>query len=168
MVVSRSCTSVATLGASHMAESGTDQHESRVTVRETAHHSGTVADFSIEPFNDIVAADAGPVFAGKVAVSQSFLNTILNFFSSLQHLEAFIANDQLYTIHTTTAQPLEEADPTGLIKEFNRIWCTNPEIILNRIAKSRSILSKRPFAIRFEGSLYIAEGMHTTELISTV
>ena len=38
---------VAPLGAGHMAQPGTDQHESRVTVRETAHHTGTAADLPI-------------------------------------------------------------------------------------------------------------------------
>ena len=62
---------VAPLGTSHVAESGTDQHESRVTVRETTHYSGPAADLPVKPFHDIVGADAGLVFAGKVAVSQS-------------------------------------------------------------------------------------------------
>ena len=35
---------VAPLGTSHMAQPGTDQHEGRVTIRGTAHHTGAAAD----------------------------------------------------------------------------------------------------------------------------
>ena len=35
---------VAPLGASHMAQAGTDQHQSGVAVREATHHTGTAAD----------------------------------------------------------------------------------------------------------------------------
>ena len=44
---------VAPLGSSHMAEFGTDQHESRVAIRETAYHPGTAEDFPIQPFNQL-------------------------------------------------------------------------------------------------------------------
>ena len=68
----------APLGTGNVAESGTDQHEGRIAVREAAHYPGAAADLPVEPFNDIVGADTSPVFAGKVAVSQRLLNTILN------------------------------------------------------------------------------------------
>ena len=45
---------------------------------EAAHHPGAAADLPVEPLNHVVCADASPVFAGKVAVSQRFLNTVLN------------------------------------------------------------------------------------------
>ena len=77
---------VAPLGAGHMAQPGTDQHEGRVTVRETAHHPGAAVDLPGEPLNDIVGADASPVFAGKIAVGKSLLNAILHFFSGLSQL----------------------------------------------------------------------------------
>ena len=38
---------VAPLGASHMAEPGTDQHESRVAVREAANYTGAAADLPV-------------------------------------------------------------------------------------------------------------------------
>lgn len=63
---------VAPLGAGHMAQSGTDQHESRVTVRETAHHTGAAADLPVQAFNNIVGADASPVLAGKVTIGKLF------------------------------------------------------------------------------------------------
>ena len=47
---------VAPLGTGHMAQPGTDQHESRVAVRETAHHTGAAADLPVQPLNDIVGA----------------------------------------------------------------------------------------------------------------
>ena len=48
---------VAPLGASYMAEPGTDQHQSRIAIREAAHYSGAAADLPVEPFNDIVDAN---------------------------------------------------------------------------------------------------------------
>ena len=59
---------VAPLGAGHMAQPGTDQHQSRVTVRETAHHTGAAADFPVQPLNDIVGADTGPMLTGKITI----------------------------------------------------------------------------------------------------
>lgn len=47
-----------------MTQSCTDQHQSRVTVRETAHHTGAAADLPVQYLNDIVGADASPVFGG--------------------------------------------------------------------------------------------------------
>lgn len=44
---------VAPLGAGHMAQPGTDQHESKVTARDTSHHTSTAADLPVPPFNDI-------------------------------------------------------------------------------------------------------------------
>ena len=59
---------VAPLGARHMAQSGTDQHKSGITVRKTAHHPGAAADLPVESLKTIVSADACPVFAGEVTV----------------------------------------------------------------------------------------------------
>ena len=53
-----------------MAEPGTDQHEGGITVWESAHHAGTAADLSVEALHQVVGADACPVFAGEVVVSQ--------------------------------------------------------------------------------------------------
>ena len=69
----------APLGACDMAQASADEHESRIAIRETTHHPSTAADFPVEPFHDIVRADTSPVFAGEIAVSQGFLNTILHF-----------------------------------------------------------------------------------------
>ena len=77
---------VATLGTSHMAQPGTDQHKSGIAVRETAHHTSAAADLPVQPFNHIVGADASPVLTGKIAVSQRFLNSILHLLSSLFQL----------------------------------------------------------------------------------
>ena len=45
---------VAPLGAGHMAQAGTDQHEGGVTIRESTNHTGAAADLPVEPLNDIV------------------------------------------------------------------------------------------------------------------
>ena len=65
---------VAPLGTGHMAQPGTDQHEGGVAVREAAHHTGTAADLPVKPFHDVISTDTGPMFTGKIAVSQRFLN----------------------------------------------------------------------------------------------
>ena len=69
---------VAPLGAGHMAQSGADQHEGGVAVRETAHHTGAATDLPVQPFNDIVGANTSPVLTGKIAVGQRFLCTIFS------------------------------------------------------------------------------------------
>ncbi len=63
-------------GAGHMAQPGTGQYEGGVAVREAAHYTGTAADLPVEPFNDVIGLDTGPVFPWKLTVGQSLLNTI--------------------------------------------------------------------------------------------
>ena len=72
---------VAPLGACHMAQPCTDQHQGRVTIRETAHHTGAAANLPVQPLNDIVGADTAPVFTGEIAVGQSLLNKVSFMFS---------------------------------------------------------------------------------------
>lgn len=62
-----------------MAQPGTDQHKGRVTIQEATHHTGAAADFPVQPLNHIVGTDAGPVLAGKIAVSKCHLNAGLHF-----------------------------------------------------------------------------------------
>ena len=78
---------VAPLGASHMAKSGTNQHEGGVAVWEAAHHTSAAADLPVQSLNDIIGADASPVFAGKIAVGQRFLNTITFLAASFSFIE---------------------------------------------------------------------------------
>lgn len=42
-----------------------------------------MADLPVGPFNDVIGTDAGPVFTGKIAVSQRFLDAILYLLSGL-------------------------------------------------------------------------------------
>ena len=51
---------VAPLSTGRMAQPGTDQHQSRVTVRETANHTGAAANLPVQPLNDIVGTDMRP------------------------------------------------------------------------------------------------------------
>ena len=67
----------APLGACHVAKSGADQHQGGVAVRERPHHAGPPADLPVQPLDHVVGADARPVPAGKSAVGQRFLCTIL-------------------------------------------------------------------------------------------
>ena len=141
------------------------------------------ADLTVQPLDHIVGADARPMLAGKIAVSQSFLNAVLDLLGSvlqfhgaqlgdhglrllagrflallgvdrlehfchnfdlgfghnreniavemhraalvfgvrehlthgLQHPHALVADDELHAIQAASAEPLEEADPTGLV-----------------------------------------------------
>ena len=59
---------VASLGARHMAKSGADQHQGGVAIRERPHHPRPSADLTVQPLDHVVGTDAGPVFAGKIAV----------------------------------------------------------------------------------------------------
>ena len=52
-----------------MTQPSTDQHEGRIAIRETAHHTGAAADLPVQPLNDIVGADASTVLAREIAVS---------------------------------------------------------------------------------------------------
>ena len=81
--VSYSCTSGYPLGARHMAQPGTDQHERRIAIQKTAHHMGTATDLTVQPFNGIIGTDASPMFTGKIAVSQRFFNAVLHLLGSI-------------------------------------------------------------------------------------
>ena len=59
---------VTPLGTGDMAQSGTDQHQGRVAIREGAHHTGAAANLPVEPLNDIVGADTRPVFRREIEV----------------------------------------------------------------------------------------------------
>ena len=60
----------APLGTGHMAKPCTNQHQSRVAVREGPHHTGAAADLPVQPLNHIIGANPRPVLIGKIAVGQ--------------------------------------------------------------------------------------------------
>ena len=68
----------APLGARHMAEPGTDQHQGRVAIGECPHHPRPSADLPVQPLDHVVGTAARPVLAGEVTVGQRLLNTILD------------------------------------------------------------------------------------------
>ena len=72
----------APLRARHMAKPSADQHQSRVAVRECPHHAGS-ADLTVQPLDYVVGTDARPMLAGKIAVDQRFLDTVLDLLGSL-------------------------------------------------------------------------------------
>ena len=67
---------VALLGARHMAKPGADQHQGGVPVRERPNHAGSATDLAVPSLDHVVGADAGPVFAGKIAVGQCLFNAV--------------------------------------------------------------------------------------------
>ena len=77
---------VAPLGARHMAQPGADQHQGGVAIGECPHHPRPSTDLTVQPLDHVVGADARPMFTGKVAVGQSFLNAILDLLGSLLQL----------------------------------------------------------------------------------
>ena len=66
-----------------MMQPGADQHESRVTIWKTIYYLGTSADFLVYPINNIIGTDAGPVFAGKIAIGQSILKAPRRLYRSM-------------------------------------------------------------------------------------
>ena len=72
---------VAPLGAGHMAQPGTDQHEAELPSGKLPTPSAA-ADLPVQPFNDVIGTDASPMFTGEIAVSQRFLNAILTFLAA--------------------------------------------------------------------------------------
>ena len=91
---------VVPLGAGHMAQTGADQHEGRVAVRETAHHAGTAADFPVEPLNDVIGTDASPVFTGEIAVGKRLLNATFHLLGGLLQLRGTL----LLHFHTPSSR----------------------------------------------------------------
>ena len=59
----------APLGACHMAQPRTGQHQSRVAIGKCPHHASPAADLTVQPLDHVVGADTRPVLAGKIAVS---------------------------------------------------------------------------------------------------
>lgn len=49
-----------------MAQTRTDQHQSRVPIRERPYHTRPTANLAVQPFNYIVAADACQMLAWEV------------------------------------------------------------------------------------------------------
>ena len=78
----------APLGACHVAQPRADQHQGGVAVRECPYHPRPSADLPVQPLDHVVGADAGPVFAGKIAVSQCLLNAVLDLLGSCVHRSA--------------------------------------------------------------------------------
>ena len=72
----------APLGACHVAQPRADQHQGGISVRERPHHAGSAADLTVQPLDHIVGTDAGPVLAGKIAVGQRLLDTVVRHRSS--------------------------------------------------------------------------------------
>ena len=69
-----------------MPQSGANQHEGRVSVWKGANDTGASADFPVKPFNDIVGADACPVFKRKVGIGKGFFPAGFHFFCCLVQL----------------------------------------------------------------------------------
>ena len=58
----------APLGARHMAQPGTDQHQGGVAIGERPHHPRPSADLTVQPLDHVVGTDAGPMLAGKITI----------------------------------------------------------------------------------------------------
>ena len=56
--------------------------------REIRRRTRVVGSFPVQPFNNIVCTDAGPVFAGEIAIGKCLLNAILHLLSRLFQLHS--------------------------------------------------------------------------------
>ena len=68
---------VAPLCACGMSQAGANQHKGRISVRESADHSRSAADFPVESLDHIVSADSRPVLKRKVRIGKRFYMVIL-------------------------------------------------------------------------------------------
>ena len=91
---------VAPLGTGHMAESGTDQHEGRIAIRESAHDPGAAADLPVETLDHIVGADPCPMFVGELTVSQGFFHTVLYLLRRLLQLHLTQLGNHQFSLFT--------------------------------------------------------------------
>ena len=131
---------------------GADKHEGRIAVRETANHTGAAADLPVQPFNNIVCTDAGPVFAGEIAIGKRLLNAVLHLISRLFQLHstqffyhsfglrsgcflALLGVDRLehlgYQLHLGTRRNGEhiavKVDGTPLVLGFGKYFAHSPQ-----------------------------------------
>ena len=88
-----------------MAQPRTDQHRSRVTIRERPYHTRPAANLAVQPFNHIVGADASPMLAWEVAVGQRFLDWGITF-------------DEPYQIEERANRKIAYADRDELIRSI--------------------------------------------------
>ena len=91
---------VAPLGARHVAEPGTDQHQGGVAIRERPHHARPPTDLTVQPLDHVVCTDAGPMLAGKIAVGQRLLNAVLDLLGSLLPLHGAQFGDHGFCLLT--------------------------------------------------------------------
>lgn len=61
-------TSAVPLGADYMAQQSTDQNQSRVTIRETAHRTGAM-NLTTQQFIYIIGKNVSPVYTEKIEES---------------------------------------------------------------------------------------------------
>ncbi len=55
-----------------MTKSGTDEHQSTITVRKGTNGSCTAAYLAIYSFRQVIRADPAPVFCWKIHIGQGF------------------------------------------------------------------------------------------------
>ena len=106
---------VAPLGASYMAEPGTDQHQSRIAIREAAHYSGAAADLPVEPFHDIVGANICPVLAGEIAVNPYYLRIMIPLYMYNQNSFCYAYKNRIKYI-LSIAQIHQSGNNTAIIR----------------------------------------------------
>ena len=59
--------------ACHIAQAGSHQHQGSVTIRKTAHYSGSTANFTVQTLKRIVCPDVPRVGHGKIILRKSFV-----------------------------------------------------------------------------------------------
>ena len=77
-----------------MTQSGTDQHECRISIRKCAYHSRPASDLTIQALNDIAGSDLQPVFGREIHVRQRFFHAVAHLFHCFfqLHIPKFFGN----------------------------------------------------------------------------
>ena len=83
-----------------MAKPGTDQYQGELPSGERSHHAGSAADLTVQPLDHVVGTDARPMLAGKIAVGQRFLDTVLDLLGSLLPLHGAQFGDHGFRLLT--------------------------------------------------------------------
>ena len=74
------------ISSGYVPETGTDEHEGAVSIRESSDGSGPALDFTIESFKRVIRSDPRPVLARKVHKGKCLLDAVLDFFGCSREL----------------------------------------------------------------------------------
>ena len=68
------------LGSGNMTQSGTDQHECRISIRKCTYHTRPASDLTVQALNDIVGSDLQLVLGREIHVRHRFFHAVAHLF----------------------------------------------------------------------------------------